>query len=280
MTDELWHDPSDPRVPHEEHDPFDGVASALSERVRPWWEPATATVSHLVFVDGRLVEVWQEPATGTRWQQYAGAPPPPPPPPPPSPPPLHRQVRDWLVDVCGSPDAVDGLTGDRLPPCDLAGSAPPGVPECRERVLAAAELLDDLADRFFEPEVADAYRHALLALWREDPLTITRPVSTAALAGGLAWAVGKANGLYQPTGFVRVGTIQDAFDLPSAAASAGRPVAAALRGFRGRSADAWRAPAGLPDLLRLGRTDVLVGAIRQQLIRIRDRAAASAGSAA
>jgi hypothetical protein len=36
----------------------------------------------------------------------------------------------------------------------------------------------------------------------------------------------------------------------------------------------------VPDLLPLGRTDVLVSAVRQQLVRIRDRAAAAATASA
>jgi hypothetical protein len=58
-------------------------------------------------------------------------------------------------------------------------------------------------------------------------------------------------------------------------------VAAALRGFRGRPlADGTGRPAEVPDLLPLGRTDVLVSAVRQQLVRIRDRAAAAATASA
>jgi hypothetical protein len=64
--------------------------------------------------------------------------------------------------------------------------------------------------------------------------------------------------------------------MSSGPSSTGRPVAAALRGFRGRQlTDRWSRPAEVPDLLPLGRTDVLVGAVREQLVRIRDRAAAA-----
>jgi len=114
---------------------------------------------------------------------------------------------------------------ERLGPCDLDGPSPAGGPECRERVREVAELLDDLADRFFEPEVADAFRWGLAALWREDPVLITRPASTTSLAGGVAWAVGKANGLYNPVGVVRVGMIQDTLGMPSGPAALGRPAA-------------------------------------------------------
>jgi hypothetical protein len=295
MTDDRWHDPTDPHEPYRAYasdDALDPYPATRREReplpssrdarhpdsARPWWEPGSATLSHLVFVDGRLVGAWQEPATGSEWQEYAAGPPPPRRPPAP---PLHERVRGWLLDVCGSPAAVDGLGTAPLERCELAGPSPAGGPQCRERVQAVAELLDDLAERFFEPEVGDAFRWGLAALWREDPLTITRPASTASLAGGIAWAVGKANGLYNPVGVVRVGTIQDTLGLPSGPSSVGRPVAAALRGFRGRPlADGTGRPAEVPDLLPLGRTDVLVSAVRQQLVRIRDRAAAAATASA
>jgi hypothetical protein len=79
-------------------------------------------------------------------------------------------------------------------------------------------------------------------------------------------------------GVVRVGTIQDTLGMPSGPSSIGRPVAVALRGFRGQPlVDGGRRPAEVPDLLPLGRTDVLVATVRQQLVRIRDRADAAAG---
>lgn len=276
-------DPVDPGDPFGPFGPFgpgphgrEPLPTYLERQRRPWWDPTSATVSHLVFVDGSLVEAWMEPADGTEWEKYA-APPPPPPPPPPQPA-LHERVRDWLVDVCGGQGAVDALTAAPLPPCDLTEHGPSEHPGCRERVLGAAELLDDLTERFFEPEVATAYRWTLVSLWREDPLLIGRPASTAALAGGVAWAVGKANGLFNPVGTVRIGTVQDTLALPTSPSAVGHQVAAALRGFRGRPMDRWHRPAEVPDLLPLGRTDVLVSSVRDRLVRIRDRAAAAAAS--
>lgn len=278
MTDNPWADAPalDPL------DPFatdrqcrEAVPSFLERRERPWWEPTSATVSHLVFVDGRLAETWQEPADGTEWQKYVVKPPPLPPPPERA---LHARVQDWLVDLCGGQSAVEALTTEPVADCVLTEQAPSEHPECRERVLGAGELLDDLAERFFEAEVAAAFGWALLALWREDPLLITRPATTGALAGGVGWAIGKANGLFNPVGSVRVGVVQDTLALPTSPASVGNQVAAALRGFRGRPMDRWRRPAEVPDLLPLGRTDVLVSSTRDRLVRIRDRAAAAAAT--
>jgi hypothetical protein len=141
---------------------------------------------------------------------------------------------------------------------------------------AAAELLDAVAARWSDAECSFAFRHALLALWSEDPETVTGAVTAAHLAGGICWAVGKANRLYHPAGTLRMGHIQEALALHSPISGYGGTVCTALRGFRGRPMDRWERPPGVPDLLALGRTDVLLGETRQRLLRIRTRARAAA----
>ena len=234
-------------------------------------------VTHLVFVDGRLVDTWHEPAAGTEWEAYAVRPVPPPPPPPR--PPMHEQVLDWLADVCGGSAAVETLTG--APLTDDAIDLPveyddhPG----RERMEATAELLDAVAGQWFDAESSYAFRHALLALWRDDPETVTRAASAAHLAGGICWAVGKANGLFNPVGTLRVGRVQEALALRSPVSGYGGAVAIALRGFRGHTLDRWGRPPGVPDLRPLGRSELLLGATRARLARIRDRAQEAARAA-
>lgn len=231
-------------------------------------------VTHLVFVGGRLVDTWHESAAGTDWASYAPRPAPPPPaPPPPAPPPHHVQVLDWLTEVCGGRAAVDAL--DAEPLTDDATDLPADCPDedVRERLQATATLLDIVAERWFDEETARAFRHALLALWVEDRVRITRSRSAAQLAGGICWAVGKANGLFHPTGPRRVGTVQDTLGLPGSMSSPGREVSGALHGFRGHPLQ--RRPAGVPDLLPLYRCDVLLGATREQLVSLRDRARAA-----
>jgi hypothetical protein len=232
-------------------------------------------VTHLVFVDGLLVESWQEPASGTEWESHIRPPAAPPPPPPP---PVHEQVHTWLTTVCGGRAAVEALTGRPLD--DDAIDLPVEYPHAaqRQRMEAAAELLDSAAARFFDQETSYAFRHALLALWADDPDSVTRAATAAHLATGICWAVGKANGLFHPVGTVRVGTIQDAFSIRSPASSYGNVVAATLRGFLPH-VDRWGRPGGVPDLEPLGRTDVLLGATRGRLVRIRDRARAAAAAA-
>src|SRR3954447_11906392 len=131
----------------------------------------TALVTHLVFVDGRLVESWQEPAAGTEWESHVRAPAPPPAPPPP---PVHEQVQSWLAVVCGGRAAVDGLTAEPLN--DDAIDLPVEDPQAaqRQRMEATAELLDSVAERLFDAETSYAFRHALLALWSDDPDSVTR----------------------------------------------------------------------------------------------------------
>ena len=69
--------------------------------------PVPERVTHLVFVDGRLVDTWREPAIGTEWEAVAlrhdreALPPEPPPPAP------HERVARWLAGVCGGAAAVD-----------------------------------------------------------------------------------------------------------------------------------------------------------------------------
>lgn len=242
-------------------------------------EPRLDRVTHLVFVDGRLVDTWHEPATGTQWEAVAlrhdrEAQPPPPPPKAP-----HERVMEWLVDVCGSRAAVDALTAEPLG--DDATDLPTEYAEraAGDRMVATAELLDAVAERWFDTESSYAFRHALLALWADDPETVTRAATAAHLAGGIVWAVGKANGLFHPAGPLRVGVVQQDLALRSPMSSYGGTVRAALHGFRRQPIDGWGLPGGVPDLVALGRADLLLGVTRARLLRIRDRARAAAEAA-
>jgi hypothetical protein len=248
----------------------------LTDDPYDWPDLGGPKVTHLVFVDGRLVDTWHEPAAGTPWQAHVAPAPPPPPPPPP---PVHERVLDWLGEVCGGRAAVDALTTDPL--TDDAIDLPDEYPDrpCRERMEATAELVDAVAERWFDAESSFAFRHALLTIWAEDPETVLRAATAAHLAGGICWAVGKANGLYNPAGVLRVGRVQEALALRSPISGYGGTVAAALRGFRGRPADRWGRPPGVPDLLPLGRSDLLLGVTRERLVRIRERARQAARAA-
>ncbi len=241
-------------------------------------DPRRDRVTHLVFVDGRLVDTWREPAIGTPWETVARlhdreARPPEPPPPP-----QHERVLGWLADVCGGRAAVDALTSTPL--SEDGTDLPTEYPErpAGDRMVATAELLDAVAERCFDAETSFALRHALLAVWADDPDTVTRATTAAHLAGGICWAVGKANGLLSPVGTTRVRVLQDALALRSPASSYGGAVRTALWGFRGQALTGWGRPAGVPDLLPLGRPELLLGATRSRLVRIRERARTAAAA--
>ena len=229
--------------------------------------PLSPLVTHLVFVDGRLVDAWQEPAFGTEWARHARpAPAPSPPPPPPAP----ERAADWLAAICGGRDAVDSLDGAPLTDDAIDLPVEYELTSWRHRMESTAEILDSVATRHFDVETSYAFRHALLALWADDPENVTGPATSAHLAGGICWAVGKANGLFHPMGPHRVGATQVAFGLRTPLSASGNAVAAALRGFR-PLADPWGRPPGAPDLLALGRPGLLLGTTRERLLRLRSR---------
>lgn len=230
-------------------------------------------VTHLVFVDGRLVETWQESARGSQWQDHADRFDEERVPPRPAPDPPYTRVLAWLGETCGGPKAVDTLSVATLVDegLDLPTVADPAH---RERLEATAALLGAVAERLFEPEMALALRRALLLVWAEDEEVVTGVRSAALVAGGICWAVGKANGCFAPVGPVRVSRVQDALALTSSLSGQGHRVRSALWGFRSLASDGFGGlrPPDAPDLLALGHPDLLLAATRERLVRLRDRA--------
>lgn len=246
--------------------------------------PSLARLTHLVLVDGRLVDTWSEPVEGTRWEHHAhrfdrelrklDEPEPERKPP-------YQQVLEWLDGVCGGREALEALddaplrSDDRVLPDVADGPSTPLLAE-------AAGLLGVVAARHFDPETAIALHRALLRVWTDQPETVTRARTTRHLAGGLCWVVGKANGLFRPAGETRMSEVQDALALSSAISSYAPSVQSALRGLREFPTDRWgrpNRPDGTPHLLALGHPDLLVSATRERLIRLRDRALAARDAA-
>lgn len=253
-----------------QHDPFD--------------EDRTDRVTHLVMVDGRLVETWSEPAQGTRWQRFAdrfdAERRPLPPSPPPTPP--WQRALEWLDDVCGGREAVHALTAE---PLDAGGCELPtdAGADGRSRLEATADLLDAVAERWFDPEMATALPRALVRVWAEEPEAVLHARSAAHLAGGLCWAVGKANGCFHPQGPLTMARVQEALALSSSISGYGATVRRALIGFRTAGRERWWRPDGVPALEPLGDPGLLCSATRARLVRVRDRAEAArraAGEAA
>lgn len=233
--------------------------------------PELDRLTHLVLVDGRLVEVWSEPVTGTRWQAHADrfdreqrrpAPEPPEP--------TYERALGWLDDVCGGSEAVLGLGAE---PLVDDGRDLPEAPtrQAQSRLAAVAELLDAVGQKWFDDETCHALRNALLLVWEREPEVVMDAATAAHVAGGICWAVGKANALYKPQGERTMGRIKEALALSVTISTYGKVVERALVGYRDTSTKGWWRPDG-PELLPLGHAELLLGATRQRLLRVRQRA--------
>lgn len=199
--------------------------------------------------------------------------------------PAHERALAWLDGVCGGRAAVLALSTEPLAEPDM----PTGAGEDQARLVATADLLDAVAARLFDEETGAAFLAALALMWQEDPAAVRRARTPAAVAAGLVWAVGQANGLVGE-GRVTSRQVKDALALGRYPASYAEPVRAALRGMWswadepwdpsgwGYARDPWRVPA--PALTPLGHAGLLVSATRTRLIRVRDRALAAQAAAA
>lgn len=257
----------------------------------PWFthggppvDPQNNLVTHLVFVGGRLAESWSEEADETRYADFARllarerrqaelAPPAPDVPP-------HVRLLSWLDEQSGGRESLLALDGDPLSDDDTQ------VPEAdraadSQRLMAVAELLDGCANVLLrQEELGVACRRALRLLWQSDPHVVTHAPTAAHVAGGIVWAVGKANGWF-PTGGYSICTqsaLRDHFGLSSYPSAYGKAVQSALRATL-PTEPPWGWPRlGLhhtPDLAPLGRPSLLTATTRRMLIRLREQASTS-----
>ncbi|GEP33473.1 hypothetical protein NSZ01_12410 [Nocardioides szechwanensis] len=238
---------------------------------------------HLVLVDGRVVDTWTERVEGTPWQIHAdrfdrdvlhSAPT------LPAPAPLHERVLLWLDAVCGGRAAVTALDTEPLEDHD---DLPEVVDrEVRDRLAETADLLDGVAAACFEPgeghEFGVALRTALVAVWTADPDLVDRARSARDVAGSVSWVVGKANGVFRPVGELRVGRLSEVLGTTTSPASRRYRVELALRGLS-PAIEAWERPGIAPNLLALGRTDLLISSTRIRLARLRTQALAAQAQA-
>jgi hypothetical protein len=235
-------------------------------------------LTHLVLVDGRLVEVWSEPVTGTRWQEHADrfdrerSPAPVPPVP------TYERALGWLDDVCGGREAVLAL--DTEPLADDGRDLPEApTRQAQSRLAAVAELLAAVAEQWFDVETGHAFRRALVAVWDREPEVVLDAATAAHVAGGICWAVGRANALFKPQGTRTMGRVKEALALSVTISTYGKVVERALVGYRDPAGTgSWR-PDG-PELLALGQPELLLSATRHRLVRVRMRALEASGSAA
>jgi hypothetical protein len=185
--------------------------------------------------------------------------------------PTHERALRWLDDVCGGREAVLAL--DAAPLVDDGRDLPeaPSSP-AQSRLAAVADLLDAVAQRCFDTETAHALRTCLLRVWEREQEVVLDAASAAQVAGGICWAVGKANALFRPPGETTMGQVKEALALHATISTYGKVVQRALVGYRDPAGQGWWRPSELPELLALGHPDLLLASLRRRLIRVRERA--------
>ncbi|WP_447644758.1 hypothetical protein [Nocardioides zeae] len=230
-------------------------------------------VTHLVLLDGRLVDAWSTEVAGTRWEPFARAldrerRPPAPVVRAAPPPPAHEQVLAWLDAVVGGRAALRALdTG----PSPALAEPPPGLtPAVAERRAVVRDLVTAVAEETFDDDVAATLLVAVDRVAVEEPALLTGALSALQVAGGVCWLVGRANGLF--TGGVTQTTVRDLLGLAAPLTGGGQAVQRAL-------AVEWPEIAAPPSwtggrLLATGRPELLTRRVRRQLVRSRDRALA------
>lgn len=224
---------------------------------------------HLVFLDGRLVDAWTEPAEGSHYLRFAE------PPPvamlPPAPP--HEQVLGWLDAVVGGRSALLDLDDVPLEAAERDGDDPSAADD------PARDGIDDLLERvslevFADGEVHLAGRHVLARICQHEP-SLLRRRSVPQVAAGIVWVVGRANGLFGPPPGVRHKEVQRVLWVKQPLSALGEPVLRVLRPFGPPPERPAPLHPPLPALLPTGDPRVLVSQTRGRLVLLRDRALAA-----
>ena len=237
----------------------------------------TDRLTHMVLIDGRLVEFWTEPVEGTRWAHHADA--------------LDRHTERvaagigridrsvtlapyeamlaWLEALLGGPAGLDSVTATPLAAA-AEDEAAPQISRAadQQRVDQALEHLDCVAETWFDPEVRIAFRRALVRVLDAAPDLVLDAKSAGLAAGGVCWAVLRANDLIGADRPVRVTDVQRLLGTSSLGQRGGQ-VARALYGLRPAAP---ARPQDCPDLVPLGQADLLTSTTRSRLLRWRDRA--------
>jgi hypothetical protein len=146
----------------------------------------------------------------------------------PEPSPLER-----LATEVGGAELLDALTAEPLPeePPDVSG-----VPaDIRDRVLAAIEFADPVAERVFGLEVRTAVRRLLVDGAIEDPDVFRRKGRIETAGAGACLAVAQANRLVRPHTPMTMKAFAEHFGVPSAPTSRADTLRHAVTGVRGWS---------------------------------------------
>lgn len=250
LDDHLWHDRPDRLVDH-------------------------GRLSHLVFVDGRLVDAWSEHVETSAYADVARRhdedrrPTPAQPPPPPR----HAQALAWLDEVAGDREALLALTASPVALPRLGGRLDPVADE---EWLVVDELLTDVRESMLAADLAAPLRECLL-LVRERLPELAARMGPARAAAGIVWVVGKVNAAIGPEGPVTQVRIADHLGT-TALNTCGNQVLGHVRRLAWTSPRPWGS--GAPPLLAVGRPELLSASVRRDLVELRDRSLADEARAA
>ncbi len=239
-----------------------------------WREPRErlgegGRLSHLVFVDGRLVDAWSEQVETSAYADVARrhdedarprvvqSPPPP----------RHVQALHWLDCVAGCREELLAMTAS---PVALPRLRDHLDPVADEAWLVADELLTDLREALLPADLAAPLRECLL-LVRERLPELAERMTPTRLAAGVAWVVGKANAAIGPEGPVTQVRVADHLGTTSLNAC-GTQVLGHVRRLGWVSARPWASNA--PALTAVGRVELLSASVRRDLVDLRDRSLA------
>lgn len=194
-----------------------------------------------------------------------------PPPAPSAPPrPPYEIALEWLDSLVGGREALESLGVDDLPATVVVELDDLPLAS-RHRLEAVSRALDAAAVEFWDEEVRRAL-HAVLALvWAEAPDLVLRAKSAGHVAAGICWVVGRANDLFG-SGKLTQQAVARHLGLPTTLSSCGTSFHHALRGLQPPFGST---PWNQPDLLATGRPELLLGATRRRLVRLRDQAIAA-----
>ena len=237
-----------------------------------WREPQKrlrdgGRLSHLVFVDGRLVDAWSERVEGSAYADVARAHDEERRPQVVPSPPQHVQALAWLDAVAGSRESLLAMTAAPVALPRLGDHLDPVVDEAW---LVADELLTDLRESLLPADLAAPLRECLLLVRDRLPELADR-MTPVRLAAGVAWVVGKANAAIGPEGPVTQVRIADHLGTTSLNAC-GNQVLGHVRRLGWNSARPWAC--GAPVLLAVGRVELLSASVRRDLVELRDRSLA------
>ena len=241
-----------------------------------WREPRErlhdgGRLSHLVFVDGRLVDAWSERVETSAYDDVArahdeerrppqvvqSAPPPP----------RHVQALAWLDAVAGSRDDLLAMAASPVALPRLGDHLDPAVDE---PWLVTDELLTDPRETLLPADLAAPLRECLL-LARERLPELPERMTATRMAAGIAWVVGEANAAIGPEGPITQVRIADDLGTNTLNA-AGSQVLGHVRRIVWPSHRPWGCE--VPALLPVGRVELLSAGVCRDLVDLRDRSLA------